>query len=365
MRILYLLTDGYGGYGGIALYNRDVLEAMAGDPTVERIVAVPRIIGEHDSTIDPKIEWKEAAAGSIAGYILHTLRACLTERPFDVIYCAHVNLLPVARMAKALTGAPMILALYGFEAWDPFERFSSRQALPSVDHILSISDYTWRRFAEWSKVDARRMTLVPNAIHLNDFSAGPKNPALEQHYGIVGRKVAMLFGRMNPTERRKGFDELIEALPQLRERDDRIVLMLAGGGDDMPRLKAKAAHLNVADTVIFTGMIDEQAKADHFRLADAYVMPSRQEGFGYVHLEAMACGIPAVASGADGAREAVRDGMLGEVIDPDDRQQIVDATLRAMQKARGVPPGLDFFGYDRFSDRIRSMIQKLVTNPAR
>ena len=67
-----------------------------------------------------------------------------------------------------------------------------------------------------------------------------------------------------------------------------------------------------------TGRIAEEEKVAHYHLADAYVMPSRGEGFGIVILEAMACGVPALASSKDGGREALLDGKLGLLVDPDD-----------------------------------------------
>jgi len=81
------------------------------------------------------------------------------------------------------------------------------------------------------------------------------------------------------------------------------------------------------------------------------VMPGRGEGFGIVYLEAMACGIPVVASSADASREAVQGGELGVVVDPDDPADIRQGIRGALDVDRGVPDGLEYFSYDRFADR--------------
>jgi glycosyltransferase involved in cell wall biosynthesis len=81
-------------------------------------------------------------------------------------------------------------------------------------------------------------------------------------------------------------------------------------------LQEKARSLGVHGRVVFAGYVPESEKADHYRLADAYVMPGRGEGFGIVYLEALACGVPVVASEVDGSREAVREGALGILVDP-------------------------------------------------
>ncbi|MEZ5855402.1 MAG: glycosyltransferase [Hyphomicrobiaceae bacterium] len=136
--------------------------------------------------------------------------------------------------------------------------------------------------------------------------------------GVADRQVILTFGRMSADERYKGFDEVIEAMPRLIAQRPDLVYVAAGDGSDRARLEAKAQALGVGDHVKFTGRISESDKADLYRLADAYVMPSSGEGFGFVILEALACGLPVMASTADGTREAVRNGELGLLVDPKD-----------------------------------------------
>jgi len=65
----------------------------------------------------------------------------------------------------------------------------------------------------------------------------------------------------------------------------------------------------------------------------------------------MACGVPVVASSADASREAVRDGQLGVVVDPDDPSDLRRGIYRALDTERGVPDGLEYFSFDRFLER--------------
>ncbi|MEO1922361.1 MAG: glycosyltransferase family 4 protein [Sphingomonadaceae bacterium] len=353
------LTDAFGGHGGIALYNRDTIRAFSNCEAADSTLALPRIVGKSDVALPSRLEWRSKAAGSLPRYATEALSAALSFKP-DLIWCAHTNLLGLSRFLKHATGARLALATYGFEAWDPFPRRFDRWGLGGVDAVMAISRYTAARFAEWAPFDAGEVALLPNAIDLDAYAEGPKDAALEARYGLEGRKVVMLFGRMHPTERRKGFDQLIEALPAIRAKRPEVSLLLAGDGGDRRRLEAKVRELGLADHVVFPGRIEETEKAAHYRLADAYVMPSTQEGFGFVHLEAMACGIPAVASRCDGAYDAVRGGELGLLVDPTDMNDIVAQTLGALDRTRGRPEGLEYFSVPAFERRVCDFVQRVL-----
>ena len=113
--------------------------------------------------------------------------------------------------------------------------------------------------------------------------------------------------------------------------------------------------------MVFAGRVPEAEKADHYRVADVFVMAGRQEGFGFVFLEAMASGIPVVASSLDGSREAVLYGELGELADPDDREALKAAIHRALGRPRQIPEGLAYFSYEKFRERLRDIIGGLST----
>lgn len=361
LRIAMPLTDAFGGHGGIALYNRDVLTALSDCARVEKIYALPRIAGPFSEALPDKVDWREASGRGLPSFAAEAAKIVLTGRPIDVVWCAHVNLLPICRPMALALGARLALALYGVEAWNPLERSSAIPVLRHVNRIASISAYTRDRFCAWSGFDPARIDIVANAIDLDAYADGAKDATLVERYALAGRKVVMILGRMHPTERRKGFDELLEALPEIRAKRPEVVALFAGGGGDMERLQAKARKLGIADAVRFTGPVPEAEKAAHYRLADAYVMPSSQEGFGFVHLEAMACGTPAVGSCADGAREALRDGAIGQLLDPADRDSIVATTLRALDTPRGIPPGLAHFAYPRFAKEIAGFVDRVMS----
>ena len=190
---------------------------------------------------------------------------------------------------------------------------------------------------------------------------GQHGEDLLEQYGLRGRTVLMTLGRLAADERYKGIDEVLDVLPALRAKHPGIAYLVVGDGSDRARLQDRVEKHGLGGVVQFTGRIEEAEKADHYRLADAFVMPSRGEGFGFVFLEAMACGIPVVASATDGGREAVRNGMLGELVDPRDRASLIRGIRSALARARGrVPEGLDYFATPAFEARLRMWLTRSI-----
>jgi glycosyltransferase involved in cell wall biosynthesis len=355
--ILMLVTDAYGGRGGIAAYNRDAARALCEDPATRKVVAIARAAA-RPGPLPEKLSYR-VPRGGVAGYVLCVLWTLLRCR-FDVVYCAHVNLAPVALLVSRMTRTPWLLAIYGIEAWQRSPRPLVAFAELRADHVMSISLLTLERFQSFSHYPRNRTSIAPNAIHLEEFGLAPPNSRMTERWRLRGRKIILTLGRMESSERYKGFDEIIELMPELVQAVPDVVYVAAGDGTDRPRLRSKVASLGLDDRVVFTGFVSESEKADLYRLADVYAMPSSGEGFGFVFLEALACGTPVVASALDGGREAVLDGRLGHVVDPRDRRALRDAILSAMSEAKRIHPALSHFAWPEFARRLRELMEQLV-----
>lgn len=358
MRVLVLTTDAFGGQGGIAQYNRDLLGALCALPGCDEVVALPRLRPREPEPLPMKLVYLDDGLKGKWAYTLAAWRAA-RER-CNLVVCGHINLLPAAAIAAWRCAAPLVLLIYGIDAWQPHRSRLVNRLLSRVAHVISISEITRERFSAWSGIPHQRIHILPNAIELGRYGAGSRNPQLVQRYGLDGKRVLMTLGRLSATERYKGFDEVLDLLPELLKPLPNLVYLIAGDGDDRGRLQRKAQTLGVADYVIFTGYIPESEKADHYRLADAYVMPGRGEGFGFVLLEAMACGVPAVASRLDGSREAVRSGELGIVVDPNDREELRAGIFAALAQPKRVPPGIAYFTISNFQRRLQAIVNNVV-----
>jgi len=356
VRLLALVPEAFGGFGGIAVYNRDLLTALAELQLCEKVTVLPRLIRQAPAPLPPGIEVLEKAANSRMRYVYELARVLAKRERYDVVLCGHVNLLPFAETARRVLRAQHVLLIYGIDAWSPTGRRISDRLVTRTDLVISISRFTKERFLTWSTVHDSRIHLLPNAVHLEEYGIGEKPRYLERRYGLEAKKVLMTLARLQQNEQQKGVDEMLEVLPGLLATEENLVYLIAGDGDDRQRLQHKATSLGIAQHVVFAGRVPEAEKADHYRLADVFVMPGRQEGFGFVFLEAMATGIPVVASSLDGSREAVLDGELGELADPDDREALMAAIRRALRRPRQIPDGLAAFSYERFRERLADIM---------
>ncbi len=356
-KILFLATDAHGGFGGVSEFNRNVLEALSQFDGVEQVTVVPRLADTPLPLLPSKIDYILHGVGGKFRYIAAASLAGLRQAP-DLIFCGHINLIPAAVLVKRLTGAAIVLAIHGIDAWQTPNASAAKDIVRHVDLVLSVSRVTRDRFQTWCPLPSDRILVFPNTICLENYGEGPPDLGLAERLGIAGKTVLLTLGRMSAAERYKGFDEVIEAISDLAVSIPDICYVAAGDGDDRPRLEAKARELNVAERVVFTGRVPENEKAHLLRLANLFVLAGSGEGFGIVLLEALACGTPVVGSTLDGTRDALRDGEFGELADPRDPAELRAAILAGLKRPRRVPEGLRYFGFDAFAGRLSDALQK-------
>ena len=357
MRILYLLTDGFGAGGGIAQFNRDLLRSICSLPEVSEVVAIPRNISAELGELPRNLSYHRRAARGRLHYALHFIQLLIGRRRIDLIICTHLNLQPLAALARWVTGAPTILMLHGVEAWTPPRRLIRRATIGYVDVVAAVSRVTLDRFLAWSGVRRECAVVLPCCVDLERFTPGQPSSALLKRFDLEGRTVILTLGRLAKSDRYKGFDEMMEILGRLRRVESTIVYVIAGAGDDRQRLEAKARELGVEQCVRFTGYVRDEEMADLYRSANVFVLAGYGEGFGIVLLEAMACGVPVVASTLDGSFEAVGQGKFGAAVDPRDRDALFGAVSTAMRRSgRERPVGIEIFSHDAFRSRAHDLL---------
>jgi glycosyltransferase involved in cell wall biosynthesis len=236
------------------------------------------------------------------------LKYLLQKRPQQV-FCGHIKLAGLIQTLCQPLGIPYTVLTYGKEVWESLKS-QERRALAAADGIWTISRYSGERACSVNCLDPAKVQMLPCAIDGDKFTPGDKSPELVEKYGLQDAKVLMTVARLWSGDIYKGVDVTIRALPQIIQVFPEVKYLVIGRGDDQPRLAQLAKDLGVSDRVIFAGFVPTESLMLHYRLADAYIMPS-QEGFGIVYLEAMACGVPVLSGDNDGSADPLQDGKLG------------------------------------------------------
>lgn len=320
VRHVFVFLEIFSCEGGIQSYVKDILraydEAVVSDGQ-QRAQADVLLLRDGPHCPNP---WTQSAAfrfhylkSSVPQWgrlrlAIALLKVLLQHRP-QRVFCGHIKLAPLVRSLCQLTGTPYTVLTYGKEVWEPLAP-RSQQALQQADTVWTISRYSRDRACIANHLNPQQFRMVPCAVDGALFTHGPKSAELLTRYGLANARVLMTVARLWSGDIYKGVDVTIRALPAILSAFPDVKYLVIGRGDDQPRLARLAADMGVADQVIFAGFVPTEDLVDHYRLADAYVMPS-QEGFGIVYLEALACGVPVLAGDADGSADPLQDGRLG------------------------------------------------------
>ena len=275
-----------------------------------------------------------------------------------VLY-SHLSLARIERYVPVFARRRFGVFLHGIEAWGSLDS-EQRAVLERATLLMANSHHTATRVREahpWmGSIAVCPLALVDDP----PADAGATDVTLRS----FGPHAVLTVGRMNSAERYKGHDELIDAWPSVRARVPDAVLVIVGTGDDQPRLAQKAARLVQDGAVVFAGFVSDRELDAYYRQAALFAMPSREEGFGLVYLEAMTRGVPCVGSLHDAAREVIEHGLTGTLVAQSDVTAMADAIARlledeplrrrmgeaARQRVRRE------FGYQRFARQFSSLL---------
>lgn len=250
-------------------------------------------------------------------------KALRTIRP-DVAMAA-VSASCVKLMAAArITGspAPVVLSYHGFEEWRTGRLAAvAYYGMPIVnraaDRIVAVSDGLRHRLVtDWGAAPEKTVRIYnPVSVDLAQAAASAADLARRP-------PTVLAVGRLSSE---KGMTDLLTAFALVRRPEARLVI--GGDGPERSALEAQAVALGIADRVTFAGHVDP---TPYYRTARMVAVPSRTEAFGLVLVEALAHGLPIVATACHGPREILADGRFGRIVpigDADAMARGIEATL--------------------------------------
>lgn len=198
-----------------------------------------------------------------------------------------------------------------------------RRAARSAHRVIVTSEYSRRVVQKLYGVAAGRIAVVPEGIDLETWSRLPEPDPRSARPVILN--VARQYPRKNTATLLRALPRVVEAVPDVR-------LRVVGGGPELPALRRLAGRRDLADAVRFVGPIeDSEALRREYASASVFCLPTLQEGFGIVFLEAMAAGLPIVAGRAAAVPEVVPDGEVGVLVPPRDGRALAEALVRLLR----------------------------------
>lgn len=265
-----------------------------------------------------------------AKFLVVSLAAGLRYR-FDAVHAGRV--LPEGLVALVVARAirrPLVIYSHGEEltTWrQAVKRCVMVWTYRRADLVIANSEFTRDELVKLG-VTPEKIALLYPGVDVERFRPGLPCNDLKASVGAgAGEKLIVSVGRLS---RRKGFDQVIRALPVLLQRDFDVHYVVIGIGQDWDYLQSLAKEMNVSERVHLLGHVTPDDLPRWYNAADVVTMPNREidgdtEGFGMVYVEAAACAKPTVAGLAGGTGAAVIDGVTGLRVDGASTQAVADA----------------------------------------
>jgi glycosyltransferase involved in cell wall biosynthesis len=305
-------------------------------------------------------------AGNVA--TARRARALIRKNEYDVI---HTNGALSTILIGRLTGGipPIVYTEHDASPWScryrkVSERFVRKfvyrrlnvRAFRAADRIVPVfADLASEITDRWG-VAVEKVTSIPTGTDIDIFNPARAGLSLLEEFDI--ERYCLFVGSL---EARKAPDALLAAIAEL----DDLPCVFVGGGPDRKKLERRAAELGIADRVFFTGVLPPFELGRVYAEADVFVLPSVSEGMPLVLLEAMACGIPVLATRLPGVASLVDDWETGILVKPGDTGELImglrflerDPELRATLGENGRNKVLEHFPWPVVTARYLRLYQ--------
>ena len=247
------------------------------------------------------------------------------RRKPNLVLAGHAHLAPISQAMRIVCrGMRTIVCTHGIEVWEPLA-FLPRGALRRADLVLAPSRDTAEHLAAQQQVERDRVRVLPWALDPQFEELLAVAPNTPMPLGYPSGRVILSVGRWVSTERYKGVDHLIAALPRLLPTWPDLEMVAIGEGDDRGWLEHLAEECGVGRRVHFLGGVSPAELVACYAACEIFALPSRGEGFGMVYLEAMASGKPVIGGAHGGAPEIIEDGKTGYLVPHGDSAQLLTA----------------------------------------
>ncbi|PTS91998.1 hypothetical protein DBR11_27755 [Pedobacter sp. HMWF019] len=368
--ILFLTLSSFCDTGGIQKVCRTLSKALS-DICAERnsalqVFSLKDQTTQADSRYIPSAQFK----GFNNQKLLFTLHAIAKSSSHPNILLSHIHLLPIALMIKILRpNTRIILLAHGIEIWGKLSKWKVL-FIKQYIQIWCVSHFTAETIKKKHGITGQNAFVLNNCLdpYFNIPGILHKPGYLLSHYNLQPAQPLLLsICRLGSNERDKGYLNVIRILKRLRERFPNICYLLGGLPDKEEKafLQELIRKESLQNHIKIIGFIPEKTLTDHYLLCDIFVLPSKKEGFGLVFTEAAATGCRIICGNKDGSKEAIANGALGTLIDPDDLETLHHTILSHLEEATPQETAyarqhlcLLYFNYPQYKYHLKNLLDR-------
>ncbi len=365
-KVLFLTLKVFSVTGGIEKVNRIAGKALNDMDNFEvKIYSLHDCLSDANNKYFPG-EIFNAFGGSKINFVLRSL---LRGARCEIVILSHIHLLSVGYLIKKISPkTKIILYAHGIEIWKPLSYWKQKM-LRQFDHVLAVSKFTKNVIVKKHKINKAQCIVLNNCLDpfLPNGSKSGKCPDLLIKYGLNSKDIILMtLTRLSIKEKYKGYEKVIQAIKELLLMYPGLKYLIIGKYEqfEKQRLDDIINKLKLTQQVIFTGFINDEQLAEYYKLADVYVMPSKKEGFGIVFIEAMYYGLPVIGGNKDGSADALCDGSLGLLVNPDEQQEITAAIKKVINDVNAFIPNrnllLEKFSNETYRQNLKNILEKLL-----
>ena len=277
----------------------------------------------------------------------------------------------IAWLLSKRHGLPYVCYVHGEEinvaAQSRELTWMTRRVLHGARQVIVNSRNTARIVEQAVALPAERVHVLHPGVDVEKFTPAPRDAAIRAELGWGDRPVVLTVGRL---QKRKGHDQLIRALPQIRATVPDVLYAIVGDGEQRAQLEREVDDLGLQEAVRFHGDLGDEALVRVYQQCDLFVLPNREvagdiEGFGMVLLEAQACGRPVIAGASVGTAETMRVGATGRIVPCETPGPLAEAivelldypALRTEMGVAGRQWTVEHFGWDALSEQAQRIFK--------
>lgn len=340
-----------------ALYDRSLLKRNAFD-----------IYSLHDKDADANgneylpTERFRGFAGGLFRFISSALKR---GRHADIVILSHVNLLPVGWLIKKISPRTRLMMMaHGIEIWE-IPMGYKKKLLGACDRFLCVSSFTRLHLMRQYNITADVCHVLNNCLdaYMPSGNCLKHTPDIRARLGLnTTDTVLFTLARMKASERYKGYDKVIDVLPRLKTKNPNIKYVIGGKADteEYEYVRKMIQEKRLDNDVVLTGFISDEELPAYFGMADVYIMPSYNEGFGISFIEALHYGLPVIAGNMDGSNDVMISPSFGLSVNPMDTDAIAQSVFSLLGNLSAYRPDRNSlqnrFGFDAYKEKLENIL---------